>query len=448
MNIPGLFLVVAVAVAAPTQPPKGKTPELAVQFDGATCHHNEQAALALIAKGLDVNGTDPYGNTPLAQAAEFGDFAVVKELVARGADVHAAHGHESVMAAAIASRKPEMVTFMLDHGVDVNEPANDFGGTALMKAARLGLIDIVNLLLARGADIKGHDQAGIDALDEVVNSDHTDLITVLLDHGADPNRPGRNGQLPINEAARMGRLDAVKMFVAHGAKPDQPGGPDGFTPLADAACGAPRPGRDQVGVIEFLIKQGARVSPRLGKRSVTPLMLAMQEYAREDILRVLVAHGADVKSANGEGAQALRQLVQNDFQGNEEVPGAADKVKALLDVGANPNVTVLNDYSALFWAIEIKPDDKLVAVLAEGKANVNQTRSVAPMGEFVGGRPPNYVYSPLIAATKKGSAPMVRALLKAGADRDFKDSDGKTALDYARAANDAELVALLSTAST
>jgi hypothetical protein len=109
---------------------------------------------------------------------------------------------------------------------------------------------------------------------------------------------------------------------------------------------------------------------------------------------------------------------------------------------------VLNDYSALFWAIEIKPDDKLVAVLAAGKADVNQTRSVAPMGEFVGAPPPNHVYSPLIAATKKGSAPMVRALLQAGADRDFKDSDGKTALDYARAANDAELIALLSTAST
>jgi ankyrin repeat protein len=447
MRVTALFLAAvspALAAAqgpsgAPPTSPKGSTPALALRFDEACCHHNEAAALAVIAQGLDVKGADPYGNPPLAEAAEFGLLNVVKALVAHGADVHAPHGHESVMADAIASRKPEIVTFLLAKGVDVNVPVNDVGGTALMKAARLGQIAIVKLLLAQGADLKGHDQAGVDALDEAADFDYADVMVLLLDRGADPNRPGLHGELPINMAARAGYLDAVKLLVAKGAKPDQPSGPGNITPLGSACGGELRPGRDQVGVIEFLLKRGARVSAP-DQRGDTPLLLTMHAFGREDILRVLVAAGADIKSANGEGAKAFRFEVQNDF------PGAPAKVKALLDVGANPNWIVLNDCPALFWAIEIRPDPEMVAVLAAGKANVNATRSRKPMGEFVGAPPPDYVYTPLIAATKAGSAAMVGALLKAGANPGFKDTDGKTALDYARASNNAEIIALLSRA--
>ena len=419
-----------------TQPVAGTTPQLAVQFDGTCCHRDEKAALAIIARGLDIKGTDPYGNTALAEAAGFGMPSVVKDLVSRGADVHALRGHGSIMASALGSRNTDTVTFLLAHGVGVNEPVNDVGGTALMEAARLGRMDIVQLLLAQGADIKGHDQVGVDALDEAADFDHADVMALMLDRGADPNRPGLHGELPINLAARAGYLDAVKLLVRKGTKPDEPSGLGNQTPLASACEGELRPGRDQVGVIQFLLQQKARVSAP-DERGDTPLMLAMQSYGREDILRVLVAAGADVHRADGEGAKAFRRLVQND------PPGAAAKVRALLDVGANPNWIILNDYPALFWAIQIRRDPDLVATLAAGKADVNATFRRQPMGELVGGRPPDYVYSALIAAVKTGSAPMVGALLQAGADPKFKDSEGKTALDRAREANNADLVALL-----
>src|SRR4030095_5333613 len=57
-----------------------------------------------------------------------------------------------------AVRKGELanVTALLDKGVDVNAKFR-YGMTALFKAAERGHVDIVKLLLARGADIKVKD---------------------------------------------------------------------------------------------------------------------------------------------------------------------------------------------------------------------------------------------------------------------------------------------------
>lgn len=217
----------------------------------------------------------------------------------------------------------EVVTFLLDHGVGVNEPINDVNGTSLMEAARRGHKDIVVLLLSRGA------------------------------------------------------------------------------------------------------------------RGATPLMHAATTYGRLDIIQTLVTAGADIHSVDGEGAKAFRKLI--------EVPnsGAPPGLKSLLQVGADPNWQVQNGYSALFYSIEIRPNPDIVAVLVHAKVDVNATRHQPPMGEFVGGPPPDYVYSSLIAAVKAGSVPMVKALLEGGANAHYKDSEGKTALDRAREENNPELIALL-----
>ncbi len=410
---------------------------LLTKYLEAACHRDNTAAVALIDQGLDVNQADTWGNSPLALAAGFRMFATVKALVAHGANVHAKDGpHSFVMERAIDGGSGEVVTFLLDHSVGVNEPINDVNRTSLMEAARRGYKDIVILLLDRGADVKAHSIDEIDALDDAADYGHTDIIALLIDRGADPNRPGLHGEMPLNEAARAGYLDAVKVLVQKGAKADAPSGPGNMPPLADACCGAARPGRDQVGVIQFLLQHGAKVSAP-DNQGATPLMQAARSYGRIDIMKALIAAGADIHSADGEGAKAFRKAFQTPG------PEAMQAVQTLLAVGANPNWLVQNDYSALFYSIEIRPNAEIVAALARAKADVNATRHRQPMGEFVGGRPPDYIYSALIAAVKTNSVPIAKALLEAGADAHYKDSEGKTALDRAREENNPEMVTLL-----
>src|SRR5207249_8656321 len=92
----------------------------------------------------------PYrtgGMTPFLTAAESGNVAIMRELIALGADPKAKtpDGAGGLLLAA-ASRKLEAVQLMLELGVDVNE-ARRSGGTALHTATRMGANDIVQYLV-------------------------------------------------------------------------------------------------------------------------------------------------------------------------------------------------------------------------------------------------------------------------------------------------------------
>jgi ankyrin repeat protein len=416
----------------------GKRPisPLLQKFEVASCHRDEKTALALIDQGLDTREADPWGNTALALAMRFQSVAVVKALVAHGADVHLRIANSSILGFAIQSRSAEKVAFLLAQGVGANEPIDDNNRTPLMEAAKRGQMEMVTLLLAQGADVKAHSKDGVDALDDAADYGYADIIGLLIDRGADPNRGGLHGDMPLNWAARAGYLNAVKMLVQKGAKPDAPSGPGNMTPLSDACCGDARPGRDQVGVIQFLLQNGAKVSTP-DKNGTTPLMHAATEYGRLDIIKTLVAAGADIHSADGEGAKAFREVIEVPY------PDALTALESLLQAGADPNWQVQNGYSALFYAIQIRPNADIVAALARAKVDVNATRHQPSMGEFVGGPPPDYVYSALIAAVKADSVPIAKALLEAGANAHYQDSEGKTALDRAREKKNPEMIALL-----
>ena len=101
-----------------------------------------------------VNAPARDGFHPLALAAFFGHPEGVRLLLARGADVAAAALNEmkvQALHAAVAGRSPEAVALLLEHGADVNA-RQQVGYTPLMGAASAGREDLVDLLLARGAD--------------------------------------------------------------------------------------------------------------------------------------------------------------------------------------------------------------------------------------------------------------------------------------------------------
>ncbi|MGO9121088.1 MAG: ankyrin repeat domain-containing protein [Desulfomonilaceae bacterium] len=70
---------------------------------------------------------------------------------------------------------------LLEKGDDVN--ANS-GGTALMWASYEGQLDMVRLLLGRGADINAKNQKGFTALELASQKGHMKIAELLREHGA------------------------------------------------------------------------------------------------------------------------------------------------------------------------------------------------------------------------------------------------------------------------
>jgi RNA polymerase sigma-70 factor (ECF subfamily) len=107
---------------------------------------------------LALNG----GGTPLIRAIERGDDAMVDLLLTRGANPNGActcAGGESPLWTAVVHRRTSQASMLLDRGADPN--ASAFGATTpLHVAAMRGYDELVDLLVARGADRSARDDSG------------------------------------------------------------------------------------------------------------------------------------------------------------------------------------------------------------------------------------------------------------------------------------------------
>jgi ankyrin repeat protein len=126
------------------------------------------------------DGVLQAGTTALARAAKGGDVEVVRLLLAHGANptLPTVPGVTPLMMAAgtgysgrdsrgryqTEEQAAEIIKLLLDAGADINQRAND-GGTALHGAAGRGRNGIINLLVARHADVTIKDARGRTAAD-------------------------------------------------------------------------------------------------------------------------------------------------------------------------------------------------------------------------------------------------------------------------------------------
>ncbi len=107
-----------------------------------------------IAAGTEVDSRDPARNyTALLMAAYNGHTSIVKLLLKEGAEVDArdSEGKTPLMHAS-SGPFAETVAVLIDAGANVNATETTEGFTALMTAAAVGEVDVVKLLLQRGAD--------------------------------------------------------------------------------------------------------------------------------------------------------------------------------------------------------------------------------------------------------------------------------------------------------
>jgi hypothetical protein len=132
-------------------------------------------ALRLIENGADVNATvinSPSGlytdYTPLMFTAWNDDRDLIKALIAKGADMTAQSPYGVVPP--LLTKNIDTVRVFLDAGYPVNKENGRFHSNLLSHFALLGKLDIVRLLLTRGADVEAA-RASIESTIRFLNSD-------------------------------------------------------------------------------------------------------------------------------------------------------------------------------------------------------------------------------------------------------------------------------------
>ena len=293
----------------------------AAQPDGATplawaVYLDEADVVDLLMQaGASPNTVDQYGETPVTLACATGDFPVLQKLISAGADAKAArwNGETALMIAARTGSLPS-VKLLVAHGANVNGAETRKGQNALMWAAAEGHSDVVDFLIQNHADVKAVSKGGftplvfaaqkgdvhsvrslLDAglspnyvlpngtglLSVAVAGDKPDVVQVLLEHNADVNIADKAGNTPLHLAAQAGSLEIVKLLLAKGADPNALTAK--VAPPAGKAASSP-----------FRIQVGQQ----------TALMLAAKAN-HEDVMRALVAGGADPKIRAQDGTTLL-----------------------------------------------------------------------------------------------------------------------------------------------
>jgi uncharacterized protein len=128
---------------------------------------------------------------------------------------------------AVVKRDAAEVERLLKNGADPNEA--QLGVTALINACNMGSVEIVKLLLSKGADPNKKDWEGWRPIMAAAKgASHADsrnkepicleIVQLLLDNGADADASGRRGQSAVKDARSTGHEKVAELLMKHGAK--------------------------------------------------------------------------------------------------------------------------------------------------------------------------------------------------------------------------------------
>ncbi|GES59583.1 Pfs, NACHT and Ankyrin domain protein [Aspergillus terreus] len=159
-----------------------------------------EAARLLLQYGADVHyrGHVYYeAQPPLHIAAKYGRIDIIDLLLAHGANIHA-HASPVVKGtpihiAAAAGATISVGRLLERAGEELLEVQDDKGQTPLIVAARQGKLEVVKLLLDKGASVTARDGEGWTAAHRAAWNGHEQTIRLLVDRGAHPEAETPSG---------------------------------------------------------------------------------------------------------------------------------------------------------------------------------------------------------------------------------------------------------------
>lgn len=326
-----------------------------------------------------LNAKDDRGRTPLMRAARHGHLAIVKLLLDSGADVNVQGGpNVNALLCALQGNHREVVDVLLNRNANIHAgywPANSALATAtnygsptllarlldmgtddlnldraLYLAAERGNLEMVQLLLARGAGLE-HDGAGPGATPLMVASlhNHEAIVKVLIQKGA--KFYVNDGRSALTAATIGGHLNIVRLLLKSGAPVNVHGGKDYIRPAIAEACVH---GRKEI--LELLLQHGQGVN-----HHTSPPLVFASMHGNIEMARMLLVKNAEVDAFESTlGWNALMAAASS---------GYLELVELLLDHGADINLQGKGGSSPLGIAAR-QGHEKIVDLLLDRGANL------------------------------------------------------------------------------
>src|SRR5438094_587936 len=203
---------------------------------------------------------------------------------------------------AVEQKHPLAATALLDANADVGAKSATAGRTRNYVAPRVhdassaadAQLESAKLLLAAGADVNQTTEYGWTPLLTATNNRHYTLATYLIEHGANVNLANKGGWTPLYLATDNRNIEGGDFPV-------------------------PKPDIDHLAYIKTLLEHGANPNARVKDNTLTRTIFTMQWFLEAgatpfiraaqsgdlELLKLLLARGADPKSTTDHGDTAL-----------------------------------------------------------------------------------------------------------------------------------------------
>src|SRR5215831_14409623 len=388
-------------------------------------------ARRLIRAGADVSKPNRYGVTPMSLASangsaemtatKVGNVDAVRTLLDHGATVDARDPafQQTALMMAVRENHPDVLNLLIDRGAQVNVqtrtgPTPNWvlpnsvpgfghgigivrGGlpergsrylipgamTPLLYAARDGRIESAKLLLAAGAGIEHADANGITPLLMAITNNHIAMARFLIEQGASVRVVDWYGRTPLWAAVEARNMDVDSSTFENGV--------------------------DRAPVLE--------------------------------LIRVILDKGVDVNARTKETPPIRRQMLHVtgdlswvDFTGQTPFLRAAlaadlEVMRLLLAHGADPKIPAFAGTTALMaaagvnWVVDQTTDEGQAARLEAVKMCYDLGMSVNDANSMG--------ITAVMGAANRGSDDIIEFLVSKGAKLDAKDNEGRTPLNWA-----------------
>lgn len=178
--------------------------------------HKAVVDLLLDRHDIDIDAQDSNGKTALFHAVISGDMSIVAGLRKKGANMEITdNGGETVITVAVGKGDVSGVEFLLNCGASPNPaPAARNDETPLSSAASDGQVDIVKLLLDKGADPYLGKRSSMLPLYLATSAGRAEVVKVLLQWGVNPEGGSEADRTPLSYAAGYGREAIVKLLLS------------------------------------------------------------------------------------------------------------------------------------------------------------------------------------------------------------------------------------------
>ncbi|KAB5528560.1 hypothetical protein PHYPO_G00141630 [Pangasianodon hypophthalmus] len=292
---------------------------------------------------------------------------------------------------------------------DINQP-NKHGTPPLLIAAGCGNIQIIDVLIRKGAEIQTLDKSGANAIYYAARHGHVETLKFLHEKKCPLDIQDKSGETALHVASRYGNMDVVQYLCSIHANPDLTDR-EQETPLHCAAW------HGYSAVARALCQAGCDVNAR-NREGESPLLTASARGFR-DIVECLLEHGADMDSTDKDNHIALHLAVRR---------CQIEVVKCLLSHHCYVDHQDRHGNTPLHIACK-DGSLPLVALLCAAKANLDI--------------PNKFGRTPLHVAASNGGLEVVRHLCVAGANTEAITNDGKTAEEVAIAEQQEHIALLL-----